>query len=184
MLYRITVNRWHNHDTAWICNGNLKQTYVRYTPDCDPENRLLLRKLENSRGLSAVYADLVRVALITGPYATLWIGDLKGTIAPMDVQPQGWTYPNGEVAEPSFFWQWHPSDDTEDKIIRDLSDANPFRKVLEGEEPKYLKGLVPYAKDRKHGKIDAIQAFPILKLPEMLRPDLQWTFEFDGPSIP
>ncbi len=179
--YRLTVVDW-THDNFILSNTHAAQTMrgIRFQPVWNGRDGLQFRKLVRAAGLPPGTDDLVRIALVAGPYSTLWIEDLNGTIAPMDVEPQGWIYPNGEPAEPAWFWQWYPSETAQQKMLADLHDPDPLRELSADRKPKYFKGLVPFDKARNYGEIQAINGINLQQLPDMMRRGLTWTFEFDA----
>lgn len=123
---------------------------------------------------------IANVLRLVGSHATLWIGPHKGIVAPMDQQPEAWTYPSGQEYEPENFWQWVPSDDSEAKLV---SDSNRFSEdpagVLFGENKSVFKSLVPVQLDRQYGQIQAIEAIPIQRLASLVSKDIDWVFEFE-----
>lgn len=175
MIHRITVKSWYNHDQITLYNGLLKKESIRYTPQYDFQDSLLVRKLSEAKGCDRGMPDLAKVLLVAGSYATAWVGDLEGVIVPMDVQPEGWTYASGEPVEPSWFWQWVPSERARKVLQGELSDDNPFTA-----SPAHFKRLSPYATARSYGAVTEIQGVDIFALVGMIKQDVPWVFEFES----
>lgn len=173
-IHRIQVNSWHNHGWLKLHNGCATRRVIQYMPQYELGDSVLVRKLARQKNCDRGMDDLAKVALVAGPYATLWVGDLEGKIVPPDVEPEGWTYANGEPVEPSWFWQWIPSDAADKALTEDLFDTNP----LKG-EPKYFKSLVPYGVQRGYSEVTQIEGIDLTRLVGMVRGDLPWIFEFE-----
>lgn len=119
--------------------------------------------------------DLIKIAHACGSHARLWIGNLDGIIAPMDVPPQDWFYPSGIPVEPEFFWQWTPSDTAQTLLEEEIRSENPLT-----DSPSHLKRLVPCQMERKHGAIAQVNAIDLVRLPDLFRRDVGFLFEADG----
>lgn len=177
--YRILVKHWYHHSSLDLCCGSLKKSVPLYTPAYDFDDALAVKKLCLIKGLDKGIDDLAKVALVAGAYSRLWVGSLDGTLVPMDRPPTGWTYPNGEPVEPSWFWQWKPSEASEQTLLTELADPNPLR-----EAKGVLKTLMPHNKARDYGDILAIEAIDLVRLVGMVKTNIPWLFEFDfNPDI-
>ena len=153
-----------------IINGSLKEEKIIYHihPILDGGDQDEVLEYMSGPFGSQLHGFLAAI----GPYCRLWLGDLDGIITPKDVQPQGWTYGNGEPVEESWFWEWHPSEFSQKKLLGDLAEIKPLKN--EGR----LKMLVPMCLSDKHGKIESVEAIPVMRLPQLFR-SCQWIFEID-----
>lgn len=175
MIHRICVESWYYQDRLRLWNGDARKLVIQYMPKYEPEDRLLVQKLSRQRNLERGIDDLAKLALVAGPYATLWAGDMEGKIVPMDVEPQGWTYANGEPVEPSWFWQWHPSDATKAAMLQDLKATNPLSSTT-----SIFKSLAPRLMCGRHGAVTDIQAIDVAQLPNIVKSGTPYIFEFEG----
>lgn len=162
----------YNWDSIQTFNGSLMETRIMYYINTGLRNENILEYLQKPFG-SYLHGFLLAI----GSYKRLWIGDLDGIIAPMDVQPEGWTYPNGESLEPSWFWQWHPSEISHSKLLQDSKKTNIFD-FTENIDKGRFKSLVPMKFHEKYGEIQTIGAFPVMRLPAIMK-DCTWTIEVD-----
>ena len=160
----------YNYNNIEILNGSLSETKIMYYLNAifDGDNDEILEYMNGTAG-SFLHGFLMAI----GPYSRLWLGELDGVITPKDVQPEGWTYRSGEPIERSWFWEWHPSEFSQSKLLEDLSKINPF-----GEQGRF-KSLVPMCLSDKHGKIESVEAIPVMRLPQLFR-KCDWIFEIDN----
>ena len=168
-MKRLHIKCPYNYNNIEILNGSLRESKIMYYLHAifDGDRDEILEYM-NARFGTFLHGFLMAI----GPYSRLWIGDLDGVITPKDVQPEGWTYPSGEPIEPSWFWEWHPSEFTQGKLLKDLTKVNPL-----GEQGR-LKSLVPMNLNDKYGKIESVEAIPVMRLPQLFR-NCQWIFEID-----
>lgn len=155
----------YNMDSIRTFNGSLIEERIMYHVNAKLRSLDILEFMRSPQG-SYLHGFLDAI----GPYFTLWIGDLDGQVAPMDVAPTGWTYPNGENLEKSWFWQWFPSEFSQKKLLENAKNTNPLI------PPKYFKTLVPMKMEEKHGEIQQIQAIPVMRLPAIMK-KCTWTIE-------
>lgn len=170
--HRIQTKRPDYSHKFNIHNGSATRPFTWWEINSDYETLCSIQNLYD--GEVAAYLKLNTMLRIAGSHATLWISDWQGTIAPMDVQPQGWCYPNGEPIEPEWWWQWHPAPDTAAAIVARL-EAGPFAQ----DETSPLKSGVPYQFQRRQGQTQAVEAIPIQQLPNLVRSAAPWIFEFN-----
>lgn len=154
-----------------ICNNGLRQAFRLWYFNPDYETACQLENLD----CDICYPKLNDILQLVGSYASLWIGDWQGTIAPMDVAGQGWTYPSGQPLEPEWWWQWHPCDRTEAKLLS-LLNMNPIE-AWTVDAP--FKFGIPFQTQQTLGKVSAIDAIPMMRLPSLVRKDVEWIFEFE-----
>jgi hypothetical protein len=123
---------------------------------------------------------IIDVLRVTGSHATLWIDTCKGLVAPMDVQPEGWSWDTeGEkLVPPEFFWQWTPDMDSAQRLT---DAANRF-----SEEPDSIfatesvfKQLVPFSFTLSYEAVQNIEGIPIQRLADLVRKEINWVFEFE-----
>ena len=78
--------------------------------------------------------------------------------------------------EPSWFWDWYPSEYAQKKLSADIQKINTFEDGA-GAQVR-LKALVPMQLKRKHGEIESVGAVPVMRLPALFR-ECEWTFEIN-----
>jgi hypothetical protein len=175
-----TPRPWDSIRIVQLGNGKSTRDLVdyRFTPDFKALGGI--RDLHR-RGIPLRSLDpLAKVLQIVGPYATLWIGSCKGTIAPMDVQPTGWVYGNGDEFEPENFWQWTPDEQSENALIEDMNTfLEEGMQYLFKERDSIFKDLFSYQTNRSYGKILTINAIPIQDLARLTKQNIDWVFEFE-----
>lgn len=149
-----------------IVNGNLKRSFTwwAFYPEWDNACRL--------RSMGASSYKMNEVLKVCGSHARLWLDDHEGTIAPMDVPPQGWCYPNGDLLEPEWWWQWHPK---EDSHIVEFLNCDP---IAAWEKKSTFKSGLPFQMQRQTGQIKRIEAIPMMRLPGLVKKNTVWHFEF------
>jgi hypothetical protein len=92
-----TPRNWNAIRVVQLGNGRSTKDLIDYRFEPDFNQLGGVRSL-HERGIPLrSLCTLAEVLRIVGPYANLWIGSYKGTIAPMDVQPTGWVYGNGHL---------------------------------------------------------------------------------------
>jgi hypothetical protein len=171
MLQRLKFNTPDYDHRFEILNGDLSQrfTWWRWYPDCD--TFFQLQDL-GCNGSSPTISDVLQ---LVGSHATLWLDTWQGTIAPMDVQPTGWTYPSGKDLEPEWWWRWYPSDLTETHAVNYLN-----MNVIDAWSVDCpFKCGIPFQTQRSLGEVRKIDAIPLMRLPDMVRKDTEWIFEFN-----
>ena len=175
-MHRFTLPSPQNWNQLNIYNGKLEQNLVdwRFSLDWDTLKQLKPYGIRTDPELSDVLT-------VMGSHATLWIDSCKGTIAPMDSQPQGWTYGNRKTpVSPALFWQWHPDEISKGKL---LTEANAVPTSLEEwlkTQTTLFKTLVPSHLAERHGQLTGIEAIPVYRLPGMLKSQCSWTFETEA----
>ena len=169
-MKRIKICNWYHDQQLRILHpAGLDKTVIRYTPSIDYTDLAWCDRRKEELGLEGT-EDIATIALYAGTHSRLWVGPLDGIIAPMDVQPEGWTYPSGDPLEPSWWWQWHPSDAAKELIMGDLSERNPL-------EVKTFKHLAPMGLQKKSGTITDVQAINIIRLPGLIKNGTPYIFE-------
>lgn len=167
-MKRFQTKAPYHYGDYQLRNGDLRQTkiiyYLHAIIDNDDE---ILEYMTQPQG-SFLHGFLRAI----GPYCRLWVGDLDGIVAPKDVPPQGWTYPNGEPVEDSWFWDWYPSETSVKKLMAEMHKSNPLEAGVR------LKALVPFQLNRKHGVVTGVEAIPVMRLPDLFT-KCEWTFEVD-----
>jgi hypothetical protein len=176
---RLSLKSPINYDTIQIKNGTIEKYLAEYRFSLDYATLKNLRQYS----LPSHPPKLAHILRVVGSHATLWIGTFQGIVAPMDVQPTGWTYPSGKAFEPENFWQWVPDSRSERELI---SESNAFlidpMQPLFGSNGGVFKSLVPYQLAERQGKTLAVDAIPIQRLASIVRKDIDWVFEFDQPT--
>jgi len=148
-----------------ISNGNATQRFTKYTFSVDYETA-------GKVGSQPTIAKLLNYA---GSHCRLWLDGIDGIVSPMDVEPQGWLYPNGEtLIEPEYFWVWHPSVFSHDKVVKDL---NTFKLWVDNDMSSVFKTMVPLHIEEKYGKILFVEGIPIMELIGKVKTNVQWVFE-------
>jgi hypothetical protein len=161
-------------DHIEINNGSLTKSVIEYRFNTTWENVKQLRDLGVQSASDPTLATVLRAM---GSHTILWIGTYQGTIAPQDVQPEGWTYPSGQAYEPENFWQWYPDDRSAQMLVKDSNSFldNPMSFM---EDPQGIfKSLVPFQIARNQGQTIAVDAIPISRLAGMVRKEVDWVFE-------
>ncbi len=177
-MIRLTLQTPRNHDNITMHNGSLKEPLIDYRFSIDFNT---LREL-HTWGVRCE-ATLPDILTLVGPYAKLWIGSCQGTIAPMDVAPQGWTYPNRDYPVPdSLFWLWYPDELSQDKLKTELNSVSEPDGLL-GKYTSIFKYLVPFQMVMRQGETKQIEAIPLRRLPGMVQPDVTWTFETEKLNV-
>jgi hypothetical protein len=124
---------------------------------------------------------LLDVLKVVGSHATLWIGTCRGIVAPMDVQPIGWTWDlDGEKPVPAeLFWQWTPD---KDSALRMTEEANHFSNNPDSVfgTAGVFKQLVPFNFSLNYEKVEDIEGITIQRLADLVRKDVDWVFEFEN----
>ncbi|NJM74693.1 MAG: hypothetical protein HC852_01700 [Acaryochloridaceae cyanobacterium RU_4_10] len=171
---------WNAIRIVQLGNGKSTKDLVDYRFEPDFEQLGGIRSL-HERGIRLrSLSTIAEVLRIVGPYATLWIGPHKGTIAPMDVQPIGWVYGNGDEYEPENFWQWVPDGLSEAQLVTESNRFSTNQLEMFFEKNKSVfKPLVPAQFDREYGQILEIEAIPIQRLADLISKDVDWVFEFE-----
>lgn len=113
---------------------------------------------------------------LAGAYADLWIDTCKGTIAPPEVLPQGWTYQTNEPVPEQYFWLWHPDEFTNRSLTSQANSSLEDR--IFNSPSSIFKSSIPTHLQNKYGEMKSIPAIEIYKLPGMVRHGLQWHFNF------
>lgn len=155
-----------------VRNGRITQTLTLWT--FFPESRAR-HQLQNFDTAFAAHPRMSEVLRLCGIGATLWIGDWQGTILPPD-PPQAWTYPNGAPLEPEWEWDWHPCERSEKEIVERLNERLETWSIA-SDSP--LKVGVPVQLQSTFGELQAVTAIPIRKLPNLVKKDTAWIFEFE-----
>jgi hypothetical protein len=161
-----------------IHNGGVSREFIwwEFSPEWES-----LRALQGMDETISCYPKLSDVLRLVGSHATLWIGEWEGKLAPMDVQPEGWSYPNGVELEPEWWWQWHPAEATSQKVVEYLNKDVP--EAWESFESTPFKAMIPHQLQRKHGDIFQVEAIPVQRLPGLVRRDVEWVFEFERRDV-
>ncbi|MGG6267081.1 hypothetical protein ACQ4M3_13020 [Leptolyngbya sp. AN03gr2] len=154
-----------------IQNRALRQPFTWWAFQPDYEAVELLDDL----GISTCSPKLDQILRLVGSYATLWIGDWEGKIAPMDVVPEGWTYPSGRLLEREWWSQWYLCDRTESQAV-EFINMNPFE-ASKVHSP--FKSGLPFQMQHSLGKVSSISAIEIQRLPDLVHKDIKWIFEWD-----
>jgi hypothetical protein len=171
MLKRITLKTPGYTHAFGILNGTLSRhfTWWEFYPDWQTLEQLHDLEIESA------HPKLSEILRAVGSHATLWIGDWQGTIAPMDIPPEGWTYPSGRPLEPEWWWQWFPSDRAESEA-KECLNMNPID-AWSVNSP--LKFGIPFQMQRNLGDVQEINAIPMMRLPDLVKKEVLWTFEFE-----
>jgi hypothetical protein len=171
MLKRLTLPRPESSHEFLIHNGKLQQdfTWWEFYPAWEAFDRL------DEMGVESPHPKLDEVLRSVKSHAKLWIGDWEGTIAPMDCQPQGWTYPSGKPLEPEWWWQWHPSSFAQTQAVATIN----MNSIEAWTANSPLKSGVPFQMQRNMGEVSAIEAIPVQRLPHLMKKEALWTFEYD-----
>lgn len=178
MIHRIKVEKWISDLRFELRHpSGTRKAVTTYLPLMEFENSVWAAKKCDELGLPGT-PDLIKIALCAGPHSRLWIGDLDGIIAPMDVLPKGWTYPSSEPVESSWFWQWTPSPTAEKILMQELEDVQPL-----SAQPKHLKSLAPFQLRRKHGAIAQVNAIDLIRLPDIFSPKVDFIFEVENGNL-
>jgi len=175
-----TPRDWDAIRIVQLGNGKSTKDLVdyRFTPDL---GRLGGIRSLHERGIPLrSLISLADVLRIVGPYATLWVGSFKGTIAPMDVQPTGWVYGNGDEYEPENFWQWTPDEPSEKAMLEEINTVfDEGIKTLFEKRESVFKKFVSFQTNRSCGEVLKIDAIAVQDLPRFVKPDTDWVFEFE-----
>jgi hypothetical protein len=167
----INFNNWH------IYNGSQRKPFVEYRFNVPSDTLLTIFDAQLNIPAQPRLQDVLK---IVGSHASLWIGTYKGIVAPMDVEPMGWSWDiEGEKPVPSqVFWQWHPD---RESTLRLLEEANQFSNNPESvfSREGIFKQLVPANLSHQHEKIEDIEGIPIQRLADMVYKEADWVFEFD-----
>lgn len=174
MKHRLVLARPNDFSSFKIYNGTLSKSFTRWEFSPDYEAICLFSDLEGAK----ICRHLDDVLRLVGSHATLWIGNWQGTVAPMDVPPEGWTYPNDEPLEPEWLWQWHPVPFAERELVNGLNAD--IAVAWQSKSP--LKALVPFQFQRQTGETAAVEAIPIGRLPDLMKKEAPWTFEWETKS--
>ncbi len=170
-MERIQVDRWISDRSFHLLHvSGVSKSVTTYYPSMNFDAAVWVAEKSEELGLTGI-PDLVTIALCVGAYSRLWVGELEGTIAPMDVAPEGWMYPSLKAAESSWFWQWTPSQRSEEILLSELEDSNPLNS---------FKNLVPFQLQRKHGAIAQINAIDLIRLPDIVRSGVPFLFETEN----
>jgi hypothetical protein len=153
-----------------IQNGNLSQPFTWWYFHPDYETACQLDDL----GVESCHPRLSDILRLVGSHAKLWVGDWQGTIAPMDVVPQGWTYPSGKPLESEWWSQWHLCDRTEAEAVSLLN----MNSIDAWSVDSPFKSGIPFQTQRSIGEVSAINAISVMRLPGMVRKDAEWLFEW------
>lgn len=174
-MNRLTVKSWYLNSWETLHHSNgLTKRIALYTPEMDGQDSVWCLRRREELGIEGI-DDIAKIAMYVGAYSTLWIGTLDGILAPMDIPPEGWSFESGEIVEPSWFWQWHPSDKSAKRLLANLSETNS----LEVENPSQVfKTLVPFNSQEKRGVVSSIQAIDLVSLPDLIRPGIDFVFEY------
>jgi hypothetical protein len=175
-----TPRYWELIRIVQLGNGKSIKDVVdyRFTPDFKALGGV--RYLHNQGIPLRSLASLAEVLQIVGPYAKLWVGTYKGTIAPMDVQPMGWVYGNGDEYEPENFWQWTPDEQSEKAMLSDMNTIlREGMQSLLKERETIFKNLLSYQSNQTYGKVLEINAIPIQDLARLIKQEIDWVFEFE-----
>ena len=166
MKYRIQLKRPDYSHRFEIHHGTATKAFSwwEFYPDWEALHQLT----EFDQEIQA-HPKLDEILRLVGSHATLWIGSWQGTLSPMDVQPQGWTYPSGKPIEPEWFWQWHPVEHVAQAAVT-LLNADPIS-AWEATETTPLKAGVPSQMQRALGEVQAVDAIPVQRLPDLMRKD-------------
>lgn len=178
MKHRIQLERPDDSHQFSILNGTATQAFTWW--EFYPDWQAVADLQDLGEDDFPPQPKLDQVLRLVRCYATLWIGTWQGTIAPMDRQPQGWTYPSGQPLEPEWWWQWHPSSQTEAEALT-LLNTNGFE-AWERSESTPLKAGIPFQMQRNLGEVQAVNAISVQRLPDLMRKDAPWIFEFEMPS--
>jgi hypothetical protein len=170
-LQLATPNYFHRFE---IKNGSVRKNFSwwEFLPECW-DTFQQLQSLGCAVGSSVKLNDVLQVV---GSHATLWLGDWQGIVVPMDVPPQGWTYPSGRALEPEWWWQWHPCDRSAKKIVQALNAA-PVE-AWESARSIPFKSGIAFQSQRNQGNVLSVEAIPMQRLPGLVRKDVPWVFEF------
>lgn len=79
-----------------------------------------------------------------GRGATLWIDSCAGTIAPADVEPQGWRYSSNMPYQGESWWQWTPDFFTKEKLLNEANSASFDIDGLVGRYTQIFKPGIPF----------------------------------------
>jgi hypothetical protein len=176
-----TPIHWDLIRIVQVNNPKLTQDLVDYRFQVDWESLGLgnIRQVHELGIPLRTLSTLSTVLRIVGAYATLWIGPYKGIIAPMDVQPSGWIYANGQEVEPEIFWQWTPDKYSQQAILQDANKVfnEGMKTLLEKSEGVFQK-LFSYQIHRSYGEILKVDAIALQDLARIVKLDTDWIFEF------
>lgn len=170
-MIRIQIDKWVSEPSFYLRHDSGPPRLVTpFEAVMEFESSMWVHQKALEMELRGV-CDLIKIATCMGSHSTLWVGALDGILAPMDAQPQGWMYPNGGPVEPAWFWQWTPSERSQDALVRELESRNPLE-----DKPTHLKNLVPYQLSRTHGAIAQVQAIDLRRLPHLVRVGVPFVF--------
>lgn len=178
MRYRINLPHPINYDNIAIYNGNCQKSFVDWRFNLPYE---ALSQLEDWGYEIKSLPSLADILKIVGSHATLWLGDrLSGQVAPMDVEPMGWTYRNRKIAiAPEWFWLWYPSLGSQEILVKEANLFADNPTSLFEERPSIFKSLVPFQLTSVRGRIERIEAIPVTKLASLVRQNCDWIFEWE-----
>ena len=169
-MKRIQLKRPEAEHQFDIQNGSLTRPFSWWEFNTSWQQS---RQLADWGASDRVSPKLNEILRIFGPYCSLWLDDWEGTLVPMDVPPDGWTYPNGDKLEPEWWWEWHPSQRTNAEAVKFL---NKPIDLISLDRPAPFKCGVPFQMKRKMGEIVKIEAIPIQQLAAISHKDSDWTF--------
>jgi len=133
--------------------------------------------LQDLHKLGIRYASGVKLNQVlraVGSHATLWIDGWEGRVAPMDAEPEGWTFPNGDPLPKEWWWQWYPGDRASQEISAFLN-----MDIQESWNAKLpFKFGIPFQFQRSMGAIEQVNAIPIQRLPGLVKKGAVWIFEY------
>jgi hypothetical protein len=178
MRYRINLPHPINYDSITIYNGNCQKPFVDWRFNLPYEALSQLDDWGYDVGSLPSLADILK---IVGSHATLWIDErVSGIVAPMDVEPQQWTYRNRNMAiAPEWFWLWYPDKRSQEILVKEANLFTDNPTALFDEYPSIFKSLVPFQLTCARGTIEQIEAIPITKLASLVRQNCNWTFEWE-----
>jgi hypothetical protein len=171
MLSRVSLQTPRDYNSWPIYNGNASKPFTKwefFPKDLETAFYLYDRGCERPTTLG-------NVLRCVGSHSKLWIENWEGTIAPMDTPPEGWCYGNGKPVEQEWFWLWYPTTETAQKMT-DLLNGDALE--LYGSNMPW-KALVPFQSQRSMGQVSTIEAIPISRLPDLVKKDAEWVFEFE-----
>lgn len=171
MLKRIKLKTPDFNQQFEIANKGLRKSFTWWQFHPDYETVCQLEDL----GCDACHPTLSDILKLTRSYSTLWIGAWQGKVAPMNVVPQGWTYPNGTPLEPEWWWQWHPCHQAELEAISAINTN--LVKAMNTDSP--LKLGIPFQMQRSISEVSSIDAISLMRLPGLVRKNVEWTFEWE-----
>jgi hypothetical protein len=101
-------------------------------------------------------------------------------VAPMDVEPVGWTYRNRNIAiAPEWFWLWYPDKLSQAILVKEANSFADNPTSLFEDRPSIFKSLVPFQLTSDRGTIEQIEAIPLTKLASSVRQNCDWIFEWE-----